>query len=78
MNTNGNGKPSMAERLRDREGIDRAIRRGVQEALRVHKLLGHPVIGGRRDGSVFVIPPEEIVLDEEFKDPPKLPDDMIP
>ena len=71
-----NGK-TMAERLRDREGIDKAIRAGVQQALRVHKLLGHPIAIGR-DGKVVIVPPEEIELDPEFDGPPKLPDEMLP
>jgi len=73
-----NGKPSMAERLRDRKGIDNAIRAGVQQAMRVHKLLGHPIAVGQPDGSVVIVPPEEIELDEESNGPPKLPDHMIP
>ena len=70
-------KRSISERMRDREGIDRAIRAGVQNMLRIHKLLGYPIVVGR-DGKVIVIPPEEIELDPEFDGPPKLPDDMLP
>ena len=73
-----NGRPSMAERLRDRKGIDKAIRAGVQQAMRVHKLLGHPIAVGRPDGSVVIVPPEEIQLDDETNGAPKLPDSMIP
>lgn len=73
-----NGKPSITDLMRDKEGMDRAIRRGVQQALRVHKLLGHPIAVGLPDGSVKIIPPEEIELDPEFDGPPKLPDDMLP
>ena len=73
-----NGKLSITELMRDKEGIDRAIRRGVQEALRVHKLLGHPIAVGRPDGSVVWIPADEIELDDETNGPPKLPDHMIP
>ena len=69
--------PDIAARLRDSEGIARAIRAGVQNALRIHKLLGYPVVAGR-DGKVVIIPPEEIVLDPEFDGPPVLPDYMIP
>ncbi len=68
----------IAARMRDHEGIDRAIRAGVQNALRIHKLLGHPIAVGRPDGSVVIVPPEEIELDPEFDGPPKLPDWMIP
>lgn len=70
-------RTSIPERFRDREGIDRAIRAGVQNALRIHKLLGYPIAVGR-DGKVVIIPPEEIELDPEFDGPPKLPDDMLP
>ena len=73
-----NGKPSMIERIRDREGVRKAIHAGVQQAMRVHKLLGHPIAVGRPDGSVVIVPPEEIQLDEEANVPPKLPDSMIP
>lgn len=72
-----NGKKPMIERIRDREGVQKAIRKGVQDALRVHKLLGHPIVT-ERDGRVVWIPPEEIKLDEEKNGPPKLPDHMIP
>jgi hypothetical protein len=73
-----NGKPTVTELMRDTEGIDRAIRRGVQEALRIHKLLGHPIAVGRPDGSVEWIKPEDIEVDDENDSPPKLPDHMIP
>ena len=73
----GHGKPSMIQRIRDREGVRQAIRKGVQEALRVHKRLGHPIVT-ERDGKVVWIRPEEIELDEEKNGPPKLPDHMIP
>jgi hypothetical protein len=67
----------MIERIRDREAVGKAIRKGVQSALRVHKRLGHPIVT-ERDGKVVWIPPEEIQLDEEKNGPPKLPDHMIP
>lgn len=44
--------------------IDRAARRAVREALRRHKLLGNPVAVWR-DGRVVLVPPEEIVIEEE-------------
>ncbi|MCI0680697.1 MAG: hypothetical protein L0Y71_01220 [Gemmataceae bacterium] len=72
-----NGKPTITELMRDNEGIAKAIRAGVQQALRVHKLLGQPIAAGR-NGKVVVIPPEEIELDEDTNGPPKLPDHMIP
>jgi hypothetical protein len=72
-----NGKPTITELMRDNEGIQKAIHAGVQQALRVHKLLGHPIAVGRK-GKVVIVPPEEIQLDEEANGPPKLPDSMIP
>lgn len=72
-----NGKRSMVERIRDRDGVRKAIRKGVQGALRVHKRLGHPVVT-ERDGKVVWVPPEEIQLDADENGPPKLPDHMIP
>lgn len=40
------------------------IKRGVREAVRIHKLLGNPVATWR-DGKVVWIQPEDIVLPEE-------------
>jgi hypothetical protein len=64
MNSNGNGKISVAERMRDTEGMTNAIREAVREAVREHKLLGYPIVTWR-DGKVVWIPPEEIELTEE-------------
>jgi hypothetical protein len=47
----------------DDEQVDRAMRRGVAEALREHKRKGHSVIIWR-DGKVVRIPPEEIIVPE--------------
>ena len=49
----------------DSRQITQAMGRAVQQALRMHKLLGHP-IATWRDGQVVWIPPEEIVLDESL------------
>ena len=73
----GNGKPTVADRMRDTPGMLRAMREGVQQALRVHKLLGHPIAVGR-DGKVLIIQPEDIQIDEQNDGAPKLPDDAIP
>ena len=51
-------------RWRDREGMEAAMRRGVREALLRHKKLGES-IAIWRDGRVVIVPPEEIVVDEE-------------
>jgi hypothetical protein len=53
------------------------INEGVQRALRVHKALGHSVVGWE-DGKVVIIPPEEIEVDESVAGPLKLPPDMLP
>jgi hypothetical protein len=70
-----NGKQSVTERMRDNAAIQRAMRAGVQQALRVHKLLGVP-IAEDRGGKVVVVPPEEIQLGEAVDGRPSLPDSM--
>jgi hypothetical protein len=71
-------KPSaIPDRFTDSKAIHRAIRAGVENMLRINKLLGLPVVGVR-DGKPILIPPEEIVLDPEFDGPLILPDWMIP
>jgi len=61
-----NGKINVSERMRDSEGMTRAIEEAIQETLREHKLLGYPIVVWK-DGKVVWIPPEEI----ELKDEPK-------
>jgi hypothetical protein len=48
--------------------IERALRKGVRDALRMHKAAGNP-IPDWRDGKLVWIPPEEIVIpdDEELE-----------
>ena len=48
--------------------VEAAMKRGVRDALRRHKLLGEP-IAVWRDGKVVIVPPEEIVV-------PELPDEQ--
>ena len=45
----------MTELMRDNEGIDKAIHAGVQQALRVHKLLAIP-LPWDDDGKVVIDP----------------------
>ncbi len=45
--------------------IDRAMRRGIRDALRMHKLLGNPVATVNDKGEVIWIPPEEIEIPDE-------------
>lgn len=52
------------ELLEDREVVERALRKAVQDELRIHKAMGNPVPEWR-DGKVVWIPPEEIPLDDE-------------
>ena len=48
----------------DSDGHAKAIHRAVHQRLRLHKLLGHPIVVWQ-DGKVVVVPPEEITFDEE-------------
>jgi hypothetical protein len=54
-------KPSVHERMRDQERIQKAMREAVQDAIRRHKLLGEPIVVWE-DGKVVVVPPEKIVV----------------
>jgi hypothetical protein len=61
---------SIREIFKDGRLIDEALRRGVQEALRFHKRMGHSVAAWR-DGRVVVIAAEDIEVDDE--DSPDVP-----
>jgi hypothetical protein len=65
--TSKNGKVDIARVFATPGLVDAAMKRGVREALRRHKLLGES-IAVWRDGKVVIVPPEEIEL-------PELPDD---
>ena len=52
-------RPTILELFLDGKEIDRALQRGVKEALLRHKKLGQSVVVCR-DGVVVEIPPEEI------------------
>ncbi len=61
--------PDIAKFVHDHVELDKALARGVNAALRRHKLLGESVAGWV-DGQVVIIPPEEIQileLDGEFE-----------
>jgi hypothetical protein len=47
------------------EAIERVLQAAVQEALAVHKKLGHRIVVWK-DGEVVIVPPEEIVISPEF------------
>lgn len=49
------------------EAIERVLQGAVQEALAVHKKLGHR-IAIWKDGKVVIVPPEEIVISPESLD----------
>ncbi len=49
----------------DKAALKKAMGQAVYDALRLHKLLGHPIVIWR-DGKVVSVPPEEIVLPEEL------------
>lgn len=51
--------------MEDSEGVQAALRRGVREALRRHKALGHPVVFFDDDGTPVVVRPEELEIPEE-------------
>jgi hypothetical protein len=51
------------------QAVDRAMYVGVQRALAEHKRMGRSIVV-ERDGKIVEIPPEEIVVAEEFLDPP--------
>jgi hypothetical protein len=55
----------------DNAALQRAMGKAVNDTLRTHKLLGHPIVVWR-DGKVVWIPPEEIELlpDENGQDAP--------
>lgn len=61
----------------DTDRMTKAMGHAVQQALRVHKALGHPIVAWR-DGKVVQIPPEEIELESDGNGAMKLPDSMIP
>jgi hypothetical protein len=59
----------MDEKFKDTEGTLRAMKSAVREAVRMHKLLGYPIVVWR-DGKVVWIPPEEIEIPPEEKNGP--------
>jgi hypothetical protein len=55
---------SISERIKDNELLLQAMDEAVHEALRMHKLLGHP-IAVWEDGKVKIIPADQIPLNGE-------------
>ena len=64
---------SLLDNLQDNDWVTAAIRRGARQALIKHKALGVP-IAISRDGTVVLIPPEEIVIPDE----PEYPSSRTP
>ena len=60
---------NIPEILKDRARVQKALREGVQKALRLHKAMGVPIIVGE-NGKIVEIPPEEIELQEEVNGRP--------
>jgi hypothetical protein len=57
--------PEPVDFYSDKEAMGKAMGKAVYDALRTHKLLGHPIVIWR-DGKVVCVPPEEIELPEEL------------
>ncbi len=49
----------------DQAALQKAMGRAVYDTLRIHKLLGHPIVIWR-DGKVVWVPPEEIELPDKL------------
>jgi len=64
---------SFTDLMKDSDRFMREVNKAVQNTLRVHKMLGYPVVAWR-DGRVVWVPPEQIPLNEEDNgDSPTLP-----
>jgi hypothetical protein len=57
-------KDRISQLFADGTEIDRALERGVREALWRHRQLGVPIVVWR-DGQIVWVPPEEIVVPPE-------------
>jgi hypothetical protein len=57
------GESDVLAAFRDRDRIGRALRRGVREALRIHKKLGHSIVA-TKNGKLVLIPPDQIPVDD--------------
>jgi hypothetical protein len=61
MSDTTNGTSSRLDFYSDSAALGKAMGKAVNDALRMHKLLGYPIVVCR-DGKVVWIPPEEIEL----------------
>ena len=64
----GTTRPDIGALFEDDVAMQRAMNKGVREALRRHKLLGEP-IAVWRDGQIVWVPAEEIEIPEDDADP---------
>jgi len=55
---------SLEARLQDVDFVERALKRGVRQALLLHKQTGRPIVVWR-DGQVVWIAPEDIEIEPE-------------
>ena len=55
---------SIPDLIRDNQLIQSALDKSIRETVRLHKLLGRPIVVWR-DGKVVWVPPEEIELSDE-------------
>ena len=56
----------IARLIREGKPIDEAMNAAVRQAVRKHKQAGQPLVAFR-DGKTVLIPPDQIVLDEDKK-----------
>jgi len=57
-----NPEPTLKELFEDGRAIDEALKEAARDARRLHKALGNPMATWK-DGRVFWIQPEDIVID---------------
>ena len=56
---------SISERMKNNDRLLNAMDKAVHDALRVHKLLGQPIVVWE-DGKVKIIPPDQIPLNGDM------------
>ena len=66
--TNPNSGPTPAERVRDLDRIERALRAAVRDALQRHKRDGDPVAVWREGRVVWLSPDQIPISDDESND----------
>lgn len=61
-------EPTLDQRFDDDESMDNAFAEAARDARRLHKALGHPMATWR-DGHVVWVQPEDIVVDDDSREP---------